>query len=228
MSGAYYSIALAYVQIGDYEIAGDYLRTSLELEASCSTINMYSDLLKVQGKFSETFELLESVCQLGHCDRNCSRILFEISWLIGEFEKAKQYYDQWKKNGQPSRFDNRIKYEVGYVYYQLGRKEEAQKIFTAEIQRLESKQNIDSHRELLDLARIFAFQGDSVKAMKYLTDYANKGFRFGQQDFILIDPFFESLRDDPEFKAIVKQAQDEKAALRVQVREMEARGELTL
>jgi len=47
-------------------------------------------------------------------------------------------------------------------------------------------------------------------------------------DFILIDPFFESLRDDPEFEAIVKQAQEEKAALRVQIREMEERGELNL
>lgn len=37
-------------------------------------------------------------------------------------------------------------------------------------------------------------------------------------------PLFENLRDDPEFKAIVKRAQDEKAALRAQVREMEERG----
>lgn len=33
---------------------------------------------------------------------------------------------------------------------------------------------------------------------------------------------------EPKFKAIVKQAQEEKAALRAQIREMEARGELTL
>jgi len=47
-------------------------------------------------------------------------------------------------------------------------------------------------------------------------------------DFILNDPFFESLRDDPECKAIVKHAQEEKAELREQVRQMEERGELTL
>jgi len=39
---------------------------------------------------------------------------------------------------------------------------------------------------------------------------------------------FENLRDDPEFKAMVKQAQEEKAALRAQVRGMEERGELDL
>ena len=47
-------------------------------------------------------------------------------------------------------------------------------------------------------------------------------------NFILIDPFFESLRDHPEFKSIVKQVQDEKAELRAQVRQMEVRGELNL
>jgi len=41
-------------------------------------------------------------------------------------------------------------------------------------------------------------------------------------------PFLKSLRDDPEFKAIVKRAQEEKAALREKVREMEERGELDL
>ena len=50
----------------------------------------------------------------------------------------------------------------------------------------------------------------------------------GWQDFILVDPFFESLRNDPEFKDIIKAVQEEKAALREQVRQMEERGELNL
>ena len=76
------------------------------------------------------------------------------------------------------------------------------------------------------------FIGDKNKALNYLKRFSkNRGFGGlvrGWHDFILIDPFFESLRDDPEFKAIVKQAQEEKAALRAQVRDMEARGQLDL
>ncbi|TDI64592.1 MAG: hypothetical protein E2O88_11210 [Bacteroidetes bacterium] len=48
--------------------------------------------------------------------------------------------------------------------------------------------------------------------------------KLGWHDLIETYPLFENLRDDPEFKAIVKRAQDEKAALRAQVREMEERG----
>jgi len=80
----------------------------------------------------------------------------------------------------------------------------------------------------ISLSRIYAFQGDRDEALKHLAEYAKLGFRGGHHDFILIDPFFESLRDDPEFQAIVKQAQEEKAAIRAQVREMEERGELDL
>ncbi len=38
----------------------------------------------------------------------------------------------------------------------------------------------------------------------------------------------ERLRDDYDFKTIVKQLQEEKAAMRAQVKDMEGRGELTL
>jgi hypothetical protein len=44
----------------------------------------------------------------------------------------------------------------------------------------------------------------------------------------MYDPMFEYLQDDPQFKTIVKRAQDEKAAIRAQIREMEERGELDL
>jgi hypothetical protein len=47
-------------------------------------------------------------------------------------------------------------------------------------------------------------------------------------DFITINPFFEILWDNPEYKAIVKRVQDEKAAIRAQIREAEERGELDL
>jgi len=80
----------------------------------------------------------------------------------------------------------------------------------------------------IHLSRIYAFQGNRVDALKHLSEYAKIGFANGWHDYILIDPFFESLRDDPEFQSIVKQEQEEKAALRAQVREMEERGELTL
>ena len=138
---------------------------------------------------------------------------------LGDFEQAERYYDQM----QDTLFD------IGYVYYQLGKTQEADKILSEEVQKLESSLDDDGNGyQYYNLASIYAFQGDREKALKYLAEYANRGFSGGWYDYILIDPFFESLRDDPEFQAIVKQAQEEKAAIRAQVREMEERGELDL
>ena len=155
--------------------------------------------------------------------------------MLGEYQNAEQYYLEWRKVEENLDLDlERLRdHEIGYVYYQLGRTEEAEKIFAEQIKRMESELDNDNITTTeIYLARIYAFTGERDKALDYLKRFSeNKGFKAevpGWDDFILVDPFFESLRDDPEFNAIVKQAQEAKAALRAQVRGMEERGELTL
>jgi len=230
MAGAYSSLTRPYKSIGDYETAEEYFSKSLELEVGCGTISHYIGLMLTQGKIQEALQFADSTCQQEEeCEQVCSRILFKTSLLLGEFEKAEQHFYQWQNKGSDFPYWERfIKYEIGYVFYQLGRAKEAEKIFTEQIIRLESELVKEGHITYLHLSRIYAFKGERRKALENLNEFAKRGFTEGWHDFILIDPFFESLRDDPEFKAIVKQAQEEKAALRVQVREMEARGELTL
>jgi len=222
MFRVYTGLASVYLNIGDYETAEEYVSKSLESEVSCTAIGQYNWLMQIQGKFKEALQFIDSTCHQGACEWECTKALFQISWLLGDFEKAEQYWDQWQNPGRI------IIYEIGYVYDQLGRKEDAGETFTTNIRRLESRLGRGHPITYLRLSRIHAFQGDKKQALKYLAEYAKRGFTHGWHDFILIDPFFESLRDDPEFKAIVKQAQEEKAVLRAQVREMEERGELTL
>jgi len=222
MPGNYLGLAGVYQDIGDYETAEEYLSKSLELEVGCFAIRNYHWLMQTQGKFKEALQFIDSTCHQGECEGVCSEALFQLSWLLGDFEKAEQYFDQWQNSG--------LRYEIGYVYHHLGKTEEADKVFTEAIKRFKSAVYRENRniRTNLHLSRIYAFQGDKKLALKYLAEYAKRGFTWGWHDFILIDPFFESLRGDPEFKAIVKQAQEEKAALREQVRDLEERGELNL
>jgi len=230
VGAGYVSLAFAYLNIGDYERAEQYLS-----KPGCWAIYGYSRLMNVQGKFQEVLQFADSRCQKIECKLYCSLVLFEASLLLGEFEKAEQYFYQYQDTRQESWLitSRYWDYQIGYIYHKLGRTEEAEKTFTEQIQKLQTWQNKGLPFEgrwisYLHLARIYAFQGHRNKALKHLSKYAELGFTAGWHDFILIDPFFESLKDDPQFKAIVKQAQDEKAAIRVQVREMEERGELTL
>jgi TolB-like protein/class 3 adenylate cyclase/tetratricopeptide (TPR) repeat protein len=230
----YPQVAGTYLTIGDYETANEYLQKGLELRPNnFGIIYAYSRMMLVEGKYQEAFQFADSICSKR--DRGCFSILFQTSSLLGEFEQAEQYYSQWQSTGSRS-FDRSDNYEIGYVYHKQGKIVEGEKIFVEKIQQLESELANEQRNnygvlpqdQLIDLSRIHAFQGNKKQALKYLAEYAKRGFRYGWHDFILIDPFFESLRDDPEFKAIVEQAQEEKAALRAQVREMEERGELTL
>ena len=76
-----------------------------------------------------------------------------------------------------------------------------------QIGKLESRLDDGKTFPLWPFARIYAYQGDRDQALEYLAENAKKGFNDGNQDFILIDPFYESLRDDPKLQAIVKKAQ---------------------
>ena len=72
--------------------------------------------------------------------------------------------------------EDRINHQIGYVYYQLGKTEEAEKVFAEQIQKLESKLDEANRNTFWRLARMHAFQGDRDQALKYLAEYAKRGF----------------------------------------------------
>jgi tetratricopeptide (TPR) repeat protein len=224
----YLQIAISYLHLGYYEKVAEYSQKAADLY-TCGAIDPMMLAAQAKGEFQKIRQIADSLCQRAGCEQYCYRFTFYASLLLGEFEKAEQYYYSWQNaGGGIISWQLSLNYEIGYVLYQLGRKEEAEKIFKEQIKRLESELDKEDRNTYLNLARIFAFRAEKKEALVYLKKYAEKGFKYGQHDFILIDPFFESLRDDPEFKAIVRQAQEEKAALRAQFREMEERGELNL
>ena len=229
MVWAYVFLASAFANIGEYDRAARYLQTSMESTDHCNLIKFYASVLLVQGKFPQLVQFINSKCDQQACEQSCNQVMFQISLMQGEFVEAAEYSANLQNTGIEfyGIYPGYMDYEIGYVHYQLGRTDESDKIFKEEIQKLESIDH-EAAVHYLHLSRIYAFKGERKKALENLNEYAKRGFTAGWHDFILIDPFFESFRDDPEFKAIVKQAQEEKAALREQVRQMEARGELDL
>jgi TolB-like protein/tetratricopeptide (TPR) repeat protein len=225
----YYALGYSFLSVGDYERADKYLSEIL-VEENCDIAKDYITSLFAQGKFREAFQFADSICQKIECKRICDFQLFQASLLLNEYERAEKYYYQFQKYELGHFLNHFMDVHMGYVLHKLGRTEEAEKIFSNEIIKLKSE--LEKNRQRRDnyalLSKIYAFRGDRNEALIYLTEYANLGFSKGYHDFILIDPFFESLRDDPEFKTIVKKAQEEKAAIRAQIREMEERGEIDL
>ena len=75
-----------------------------------------------------------------------------------------------------------------------------------------------------DLSGIYAFQGQKEKAWKYLRAFDKKGlWPGGLHYFIQVDPLFDSLRNDQEFKEMLQRVLTEKAQLREQMQAWEVK-----
>jgi tetratricopeptide (TPR) repeat protein len=74
--------------------------------------------------------------------------------------------------------------------------------------------------------QIYALQGEKQKALATLQQAIDEGWRFRWWYHLKLDPNLESLHDEPEFQAMVKEIEADMAAQLARVREMERNGEL--
>jgi TolB-like protein/Tfp pilus assembly protein PilF len=111
---------------------------------------------------------------------------------LGQHEEALKYYKRWEEMGIIRKM-----YYFAYVYWQLGYKEEAEKIFTEIIIGPSYNQA---------LASVYAFRGEKDKAYKYLRiwNQSRQIALFYDVFNIKHDPLLESIRDEPEFQQFLQ------------------------
>jgi hypothetical protein len=73
---------------------------------------------------------------------------------------------------------------------------------------------------------LYALRGEKEKALAALREGVAKGVRYTWRLQLLYNPNLESLRDEPEFQAMVAEIEADMAAQLARVREMERNGEL--
>ncbi len=74
---------------------------------------------------------------------------------------------------------------------------------------------------------LHALRGDKERALTALREGAAKGIRYMWRFHLLHNPNLESIRDTPEFAAIVAEIEADTADQLARVREMQSNGELT-
>ena len=78
-----------------------------------------------------------------------------------------------------------------------------------------------------DMAGVYAFMGDKKMAYEILKIWQKRNhWPWGSPYLIKIDPLFDNLRSDKEFKELVETALNEKTKLKEKIKKMEERGEL--
>lgn len=129
------------------------------------------------------------------------------------------------------------KHRLAYVLWQLGEKEEAEKLFKEQIlicmEVLDNKTGRNITGQAYDLAGIYSFLGDKQLALKYLR--LSDEVRFILPSLIDRDPLFDNIRHLDEFSDIVDKYRIDPENLgpkfgkaKEKLREMEEKGILNL
>ncbi len=142
-------------------------------------------------------------------------LMGDIQLLMGDLGKSKQYYEQAIGD---SSVESAPKTKLDFILWKTGRPEDALKMFSMRSQELqkELEDGNESGDVPYQLASIFAIQHNHEEAYKWLRRAVDTGWR----DYRLgrIDPMFESMRNEDDFKKIM-------ASVKAQVDEMRKRAE---
>jgi len=227
-SDIYQAIGECFRFIGDYKHAEEYFRKRVALRTDCKGIGSYVGVLALQSKHLEALLFLDSICGKRPCLEECYRNKFVVNLMRKEIEKAQNNYNQLVEAGMTLPLTANV--WLAYMYQELGQEQEALTILNnirIRIENLFPRNRYVSYRSLY-LAAIHALLDEKEEAFMFLSDAVEIGLSPSWHDYLEINPLFAKLHNDPEFKAIVKRAKEEKAALRAQVREMIESGEIDL
>ncbi|MCK5279589.1 MAG: tetratricopeptide repeat protein, partial [Cyclobacteriaceae bacterium] len=224
VENSYSYIGRLFFNIGDYEKASQYFKASLEIKPRCYVTSWMGWVIFAESGYERAMDFLDSMSIVVlPCPGGFDSYRFQFHVWNKEFDRAqKNLNSRLEQGGKFGRLDTLY---IVYLYQKLGNEEEASAILNrSSVNRLTENRDWVT---LILMSVIHALKEEREESLQYLSDAAKLGFTGGWRgwhDLIETYPFFENFRDDPEFKAIVKRAQDEKAALRAQVREMEERG----
>lgn len=223
----YSDIGQLYVSIGEFNRGEKYYKSSLTMQPNF--IEGYRNLIWAamrQGHFESALSYAEWLHSLYPENTTTSSILAESLANLGRFDEAVAYYTKWlelsEKLGQDALF-NRHRY--AYTLWMNGNRDQAIEQFKIHIETCESSIRSDGlYGKTLasyDLAGIYAFLGEKNQAYVWLRKYEREGFLYGLHRYISIDPLFESLWADEEFKAIVLRQEEKLEKVRSEVLQLE-------
>lgn len=219
--------------IGYYEKADEYVRKAIDLNVGCQGIQRHCECLIGQGEISKAQQFLDSICDISDCDKLCNLYKFYVNMCKKEYKAAEVYYNKFLEF---SDFGERnwIRFIgdsvlLAYMYKELDKEDIAFTILSNYRKSLESQlAENESYTTYINLSSVYAILEDKEKSLKYLSGAMNQEYNISMYTFTVVNPFFDILRDEPEFKAFVQQCLDKQAANIEKFNEMKKRGEIDL
>lgn len=206
------SLALLYTDAGFIEIAKNNLENLKLIGEPIQYYRCAGYSEAKQGHGKKALEFYSKLYDIEPTNMWSLEGLGELYSFNGQFEESLKYYkklvDMQKASGQLAFISS---HRIGYVYFKNGYKKEAEYYFEKQIEYCNGqiKLNRPWAQELYpyyDLAGIYAFKEDKVKAYKNLKIYNQRQEPEGlwMVSLIKADPLFDNIRNEPEFQQIVR------------------------
>jgi TolB-like protein len=229
------SLAYLYTDAGFIEMANKNLEYLKLIGEPIQYLKCAAYVEHKQGHWGKAIEYSKREYDIDSTDNDALEMLGYCYSFIGQFEESLKYYKKYverlKSSGQLALF---FSHRIGYAYFKNGYKKEADYYFDRQIDYCNGqiKLNRPWAQELYnyyDLAGVYAFRGDKVKAYKNLKIYNQRQEPEGlwMVSLIKTDPLFDSIRNEPEFQQIVRDVETRYQALHERVRkQLEEQGML--
>jgi TolB-like protein len=206
------SLVLLYTDAGFIEIAKNNLENLKLIGEPIQYYRCAGYSEAKQGKGKKALEFYSKMYDIDPTNMWSLEGLGELYSFNGQFEESLKYYkklvERQKASGQLAFISS---HRIGYVYFKNGYKKEAEYYFEKQIEYCNGqiKLNRPWAQELYpyyDLAGVYAFKGNKVKAYKNLKIYNQRKEPEGlwMVSLIKTDPLFNSIRNEPEFQQIVR------------------------
>ena len=231
-------IGLLYLDLGGESEAEHWINTSLELQADGIFSNWAKEMLLLsQGESTQATNYAGKVLKqkpdwaISLADlRNQDLLMGLATDASARYEKQ---FPMLFQDDDPKidRFNVDAAINLGLVMTSLGRPARAQLLLDRSLDYAESTSMPRLHwypvaYGIPQQVQIYALQGKTEKALEALRKAVDHGWRGLWWYWLEHDPNLDSIRDEPEFQAMVVEIKADMVAQLVRVRMMEASGEL--
>ncbi len=202
----YLHIANAFIQAGFVDQAEKYINKSLDYKPD----NLYSAYTRAYILFAKNRDLNQTKDLLLEAfSKDTTRIdimqeVGKIYYYLRDYEKAFIYYQKFSYIRETYHLNmyNSEDAKIGFVYSQMGLKEESKKFLEKFKQYAENDQSIYKNSSL---AIYYSNNGQAEKALKHLQQFSNQNHYFYWSVlFLPIEPLLDNIVDLPEFKTTFK------------------------
>jgi TolB-like protein/Tfp pilus assembly protein PilF len=235
--------AMHYFELGDVIAAKYWSETALKLDPRTPLAKLVLALLHLdRNEVAEAVELAREITQPGAMKRGAEGAALRIAnapdLAAGRYEEViTEYltdYPELRDAKVPIEFSSNIweglivTSDLASVYLQAGEEEKAESLLSAAESEIPHWQQTEAFGSGYGFANVdlHALRGEKEKALAALREGAANGTRYMWRLQLLYNPNLDSIRDTPEFAAIVAEIEADMAEQLARVREMERNGEL--